>query len=301
MIDRYGRELKGLRFSLTSRCNLSCFYCHGEGLPEADGELSLKEINKLAENFAVLGIENVKLTGGEPLLRDDISSIASAFASRGIEVSITTNGTLLLERIDGLAAAGVKRINVNLPSIEPKIYEAITGRDFCDKVQKGCRRAAANGVDVKLNVVVLKGLNDGIEHVMRMLDYAKMERFNLQFIELEAPSNETSKQLYVKYHVSLNEIETFAAGIAKTKRKKESLHNTTIYTLEDGTNVEIVSPMGNPEFCNHCTRLRLTASGKIKPCLFLPATVSIREVLNDFEKFKEVIEKAWLQRKPYFR
>lgn len=301
VLDNYGRELKGLRLSVTSRCNLSCFFCHGEGQTNSDGELSLKEIEVLAWNFARIGVDNVKLTGGEPLLRDDIQGIVTAFTSQGIETGITTNGTLLLERIEGLADAGVKRINVNCPSIDPEIYEAITGRDLCIKVVDGCKVARAKGLDVKLNVVVLKGLNDGIEHAMKMLEFARANKFNLQFIELEAPNGAQESALYARYYVPLNAIENWISGVAVSKTKKETLHNTTIYTLKDGTRVEIVSPMGNPDFCNHCTRLRITANGKIKPCLFLPATVSIRETLDDFEKFKKTIEEVWLQRKPYFR
>ncbi|MCX8173850.1 MAG: GTP 3',8-cyclase MoaA [Thermoplasmata archaeon] len=300
-MDDYGRKLKGLRLSLTARCNLSCFYCHGEGQAEGEGELSLKEIDRLAENFARIGVDNVKLTGGEPLLRDEISSIAKSFTTRGIETGITTNGTLLLERIEGLVEAGVSRINVNLPSVEPRIYEMVTGRDMCTKVIEGCRRAREGGLDVKFNVVVLRGLNDGIEHATKMLEIARASKFNIQFIELEAPSNQTESGFYARHHVSLNEIENWLSGIAVERTKKEALHNTSIYILEDGTKVEIVSPMGNPEFCNRCTRLRITASGKIKPCLFLPAGQSIRELLDDFPRFKAVVEGAWLQRKPYFR
>ncbi|MEM4293820.1 MAG: GTP 3',8-cyclase MoaA [Thermoplasmata archaeon] len=301
MIDGYGRELKGIRLSLTPRCNLSCFYCHAEGQLGGEGEMSLREIEMLAANFARLGIDNVKLTGGEPLLRDDIQSIAAAFTSRGILTGITTNGTLLQERVDGLVAAGVRRVNVNCPSIEPEIYEAITGRNLCTKVLEGCKEARRNGIEVKLNVVVLKGLNDGIEHALKMLDFAGANEFNLQFIELEFTSEEKEKRVYQKYHVSLSQIENLVSGIAESKTKKEALHNTTIYTLENGTQVEIVAPMGNPEFCNHCTRLRITAEGRIKPCLFLPPTVNLREVLEDFEEFRVVVEMAWNQRKPYFR
>jgi len=298
VLDKYSRELRGLRLSVTARCNLSCFYCHGEGQAGEEGELSLREIELLAENFKKIGIDNLKLTGGEPLLRDDIASIASAFTKRGIETGITTNGTLLLEKANALAKSGVKRVNVNLPSVDEEIYERITGKPFCSKVKEGCKAAKANGLEVKLNMVLLRQMNDTKEDLMKMLDFARSKGFNLQLIELESCSA-MNDGVYEKYHVGLDALEKEIASLAKGLRRK-ALHNTKIYQV-DGINVEIVAPMGNPDFCLHCTRLRITANGKIKPCLFLPAEQSVREVLEDFERFKALIEEVWLNRKPYFR
>ncbi|MGC8912635.1 MAG: GTP 3',8-cyclase MoaA [Thermoplasmata archaeon] len=298
MIDNYGRKLQGVRLSITSRCNLSCFYCHGEGQAEEKDELSLREIAILSDYLSKMGVDNVKLTGGEPLLRDDVTEIARFFRKKSIVPGITTNGTLLLEKARELRNAGVSHVNVNLPSTNEKIYEKITGKNFCRKVIEGCVAARNEGIAVKLNVVVLKGLNDTVEHFQQMLGFGENNRIHLQLIELESPV--PMNPVYRQYHTTLDHLEKYVSNLAIDITKKEKLHNTTIYTLANGTKVEIVSPMGNHDFCMHCTRLRITASGKIKPCLFAEPTVDIRPALDDFEKFKEAVRCVWFARKPYF-
>jgi len=299
VIDAYGRMLKGIRISLTQRCNLSCFYCHAEGQKEENNTLSLNEIKILAEHLAKLGIENVKLTGGEPLLRDDIVQVVEVFAEKKIVPTITTNGTLLASLASELAGAGATRVNVNLPSIEPETYKQITGMDLCEKVIAGCIGAKKSGLGVKINMVLLKGINDDSVHFNRMLDFAQKNGLALQIIELEKV-NGTDNGVYMKYHAPLEHLEKYVSTQAVRVRRKTELHNTKIYTMPDGTDVEFVAPMENHDFCMHCTRLRITSSGKIKPCLFLDDTIDVRKYLNNFEEFRKVVEGVWLSRKPHF-
>jgi len=186
LIDRFGRRITTLRVSVTDRCNLNCIYCHREGFRAVGDELSVDEVEVLVKAAVRLGIARVKLTGGEPLVRGDIVELVERVSSvPGVaEVSMTTNGTLLARLARPLARAGLKRVNVNLPSLDPRRYREVTGRDLLGEVEEGLREAIEAGLwPVKVNVVVLRGLNS--DEIPSMIDYAASLPAILQLIELE--------------------------------------------------------------------------------------------------------------------
>ena len=255
--DSYGRPVTNLRISLTSRCNLSCIYCHAEGEKNPDAEMSTQEIIDIMNVAAKFGIRSIKFTGGEPLIRPDILEIIRS-VPKGIESSITTNGILLADMAADLKHAGLRRVNVSLDSLNPETYKRITGSDRVNEVLAGIDAALKVGLTpVKLNMVVLHGIND-----QEVDDFLAFVRGNhnlvLQLIELMHFNN-------CEYHGDLNGVECNLAARSKQILTRR-MHHRKKYCL-DGAEVEVVRPLHNTEFCAFCNRLRVTSDGKLKPCL----------------------------------
>jgi len=255
--DPYNRPVSNLRVSLTPKCNLSCIYCHKEGEKSPKEQISAEEIAEVLRVAATFEIRSVKFTGGEPLLRPDLIEIVKS-VPRGMESSLTTNGTLLADRASALKDAGLRRVNVSLDSLNPETYKKITGIDRLSDVLAGIDAALVAGLTpVKLNMVVLEGINDN--EIDDFLGYVRGNRnLVLQLIELMHFNDCT-------YHGDLNGLEDSLASRSKqiiTRR----MHHRKKYCL-DGAEVEVVRPRHNTEFCAFCNRLRVTSDGKLKPCL----------------------------------
>jgi len=255
--DSFNRPVSNLRVSLTPKCNLSCIYCHREGENLPGGPLSGAEIAEVLRVAARFGIRSVKFTGGEPLLRPDLIEIIKSVPD-GMESSITTNGTLLAGLAADLKRAGLRRVNVSIDSLNPATYKKIAGTDRLADVLEGIDTAIATGLTpVKLNMVVLKGIND--HEIDDFLAYVRGNRdLVLQLIELMNFND-------CDHHGDLNGLENSLASRSKqivTRR----MHHRKKYCL-DGAEVEVVRPLHNTEFCAYCNRLRLTSDGKLKPCL----------------------------------
>ena len=255
--DSFNRPVSNLRVSLTPQCNLSCIYCHREGEVSPREPLSSEEIANVLRVAAGFGIRSVKFTGGEPLLRPDLIEIVKSVPA-GMESSITTNGTLLAGLAADLKQAGLRRVNVSIDSLDPATYKKITGIDKLSDVLEGIDAALSTGLTpVKLNMVVLKGIND--QEIDDFLTYVRGNRdLVLQLIELMNFND-------CNYHGDLNSVENSLASRSKqivTRR----MHHRKKYCL-DGAEVEVVRPLHNTEFCAYCNRLRVTSDGKLKPCL----------------------------------
>ena len=257
MIDPQNREVTHLRISLTQNCNLNCMYCHREGQENSDKELTVGVIKKMVEEFAELGIKRVKLTGGESLLREDILDIVRVIASTpGIEeLSMTTNGYLLPKLALPLKQAGLNRVNIgcdSLTSILPKnMRSVLPGIEAARKVEL---------TPIKLNMVVLKGIND--HEIGDMIEFAKQQKIILQLIELISLNQE--KGFYQKHYYSLDKIERELERKAKriNIRKMQARKQ---YNLGDVI-IEVTRP-NHKIFCQNCNKIRVTSDGKIKPCL----------------------------------
>lgn len=257
LTDTFGRQVTNLRLSVTQRCNLRCIYCHAEGERSPEAEIPLEDIREILRAAATLGIRSMKFTGGEPLVREDILEIVRA-VPRGLESSMTTNATLLGGYARDLKEAGLSRINVSLDSLDPACYRDITGHDRLPEVLAGIEAALEAGLTpIKLNMVVLKGIND--DEVDSFLTYVRGNRnLILQLIELMEWNTCTS-------HAEINRLEEDLASrsrIILTRR----MHHRKKYCV-DGAEVEVVRPRHNTEFCAFCNRLRVTSDGKLKPCL----------------------------------
>jgi cyclic pyranopterin phosphate synthase len=289
MVDSYGRKVTGIRIALTPHCNLRCIYCHHEGELLPGGEIPGEMVVSIAKAAAELGMRSVKLTGGEPLLRKDLDLIIARIP-QSLDISITTNGILLAERAEALARAGLDRVNVSLDSLQPNRYCQITGGRPGDleKVLSGIDASReADLLPIKLNFVVLKR-NES--EVPEMIDFCRRRGLILQLIEL----------LDIQGQGISGDIEgierSLAAGADSILTRE--MHRRKKYFL-DGAEVEVVRPMDNTEFCAHCTRLRVTSDGKIKPCL-LRSDNLVKIDSCDPERVKELLRVANSRREPYF-
>jgi cyclic pyranopterin phosphate synthase len=303
--DNCGRPLLNLRISITQRCNLNCTYCHREGEVQranASAEkMTVEEITKIAKTAVSLGITRVKLTGGEPLMREDLPEIIQNIrAISGLrDLSLTTNG---LRLGDGLAKrlydSGLHRINISLASLNPQTYRKLTGGDLPTALA-GIQAAVEAGFNpVKLNMVVLQDVNVG--DVPSMIDYAAKTGVILQLIELD-PIN-VGDAYYSAHHRGLEEQEKMLTAMAESVEQRPFMHNRKIYHLK-GVDVEIVHPIENTEFCMHCTRMRVTSDGKLKPCLM--RNDNLTDILTPLkngatdEKLRELFRQANGLREPY--
>jgi GTP 3',8-cyclase len=263
-------------------------------------KMTVPEIVRIAKTAVDLGITRIKLTGGEPLMREDICDIIKAIAALpGLrDISITTNGLRLPTMAKDLYAAGLKRVNISLPSLNPETYQKLTGGNLPDALA-GIQAAIAAGFSpVKLNMVVLKGVN--VSDIPEMVEYARENHVILQLIELD-PIN-VSRAYYNAHHRFLNEQEAILRDMAVSVETRRFMHNRLIYHLPDVT-VEVVHPIENTDFCMHCTRMRVTSDGKLKPCLMRNDNLTdiltpMREGASD-EKLKELFVAANQLREPY--
>lgn len=263
--------------------------------------MSVEEIVHIAKIAISLGIARVKLTGGEPLMRKDLPQIISGIAAvPGLrDLSLTTNGLLLGGGMARkLHESGLRRVNISLPSLNPETYHKLTGGKL-ESALEGVKAAIeAEFCPVKLNMVVLKDVNVG--DVFDLIEYAGKNGIVLQLIELD-PVNVSGKY-YSEHHRSLEEQEAILKEKAVSVEKRPFMHNRLIYHLPNAT-VEVVKPIENTDFCMHCTRMRITSDGKLKPCLMRNDNLTdiltpIRKGASD-EELKELFVKANLLREPF--
>ena len=304
LTDNCGRPLLNLRISITQRCNLKCTYCHREGeVARANvsaEKMSIGEIVRIARVAISLGITRIKLTGGEPLMRQDATEVVKGIAEiPGLrDLSMTTNGLLLDRLAKPLCTAGLKRVNISLPSLNPETYQKLTGGKL-ENALAGVKAAIEAGFSpVKLNMVILRGINVG--DVPEMIDFASDMGVILQLIELD-PVN-VSSAYYEKHHRLLDDQEAMLRDRALKIETRRLMHNRLIYHLPNVT-VEVVHPTENSDFCMHCTRLRVTSDGKLKPCLMRNDNVTdiltpMRKGATD-EELKQIFTKANLLREPF--
>ncbi len=290
MVDSYGRKVTGLRIALTSRCNLRCLYCHHEGEVEPNGEISDEMVVGVARAAAALGVRSLKLTGGEPLLRQSLAGLVAQMPPT-LKISLTTNGIYLAEQAEELAQAGLDRVNVSLDSLKPEVYRAITcGREKdLERVMQGLDAAAAAGLlPIKLNVVVLK---QNEAEIPAIIDFCREKGLIAQLIQLLDLDHKGLAG-------DIDAIEARLAAQADSIRTRE-MHRRKKYLL-DGAEVEIVRPMDNTEFCANCNRLRVTSDGKIKPCLLRSDNLVAIDSC-DCGRIGELLQEANARREPYFK
>jgi cyclic pyranopterin phosphate synthase len=284
LTDSYGRTIESLRISVTDRCNFRCRYCmpdNGVQWLEHNALLSFEEIERLVRIVAALGITKLRLTGGEPLMRKELCTLVRLLrAVPGIkEVALTTNGTFLKEQIDQLVEAGLSRINVSLDSLNATAFGVMARRDVFARTWEGIEAAAASGVGpIKLNVVVLRGINDG--EIEKFAEVARTRPFVVRFIEFMpigkdddwsidrvVPSDDIRRRIEALgplTPVPLNGIKSPASS----------------FRFADGNGeVGFISSVSEP-FCDHCNRIRLTSDGKLRTCLFALHETDLRLLLR---------------------
>jgi cyclic pyranopterin phosphate synthase len=305
--DSYGRAIRDLRVSVTDRCNFRCFYClpHGslEETAPKSALLTYEEIERAVEVFVSLGVEKVRLTGGEPMLRRDIETLVAKLARvPGLkDLALTTNGYNLAERAAGLKAAGLNRVTVSLDSLKRAAFTEITGVDMLARVLEGIRAAERVGLTpVKVNAVIVRGHNDA--EVSDMADFARKHGVHMRFIEympLDSGHGWSREQVVSGAEIRAEINERFLLVARRGERGSET---ATRYRFADGApgEIGIIAPVTEP-FCGACSRVRLTADGQIRTCLFSEVEHSLRDVIRLGATRDEVaryIESVVLKKEP---
>ena len=291
MQDRLGREIDYIRISITDRCNLRCGYCMPEcGVPSVphDMILSFDEIVRLVKIFCSLGIKNVKITGGEPLVRKGVVDLIKEIkAIDGIKkVSMTTNGILLSEKLEALAKAGLDGVNVSLDTLERHKYLRITGFDGLDTVLKAideCR--AYPEIKVKINAVTLADYNRG--EICALADFAADKGVDLRFIEMMPIGLGMEFDGYSQDEIMVVLEEAY--GPAKTINEKLGSGPAQYYGFEGFKGrIGFISPMSN-KFCGSCNRIRLTSEGLLRPCLGSDGGIDLRKPMREGTSDDELV------------
>ncbi len=295
-----------LRISVTDRCNLRCVYCRPHGdcdFIEQENVLKSDEIHRIVKLSADCGVDRVRLTGGEPLMRKDITSlVARLAATEGVnELTLTTNGVLLHQMADELKAAGLDRINVSIDSLEASSYKKITGYDFSSKVVRGIQKAIEVGLQpVKINAVILKGINHS--QVAALAGMTVELPVTVRFIEYCPTSKDTqSADDYMPYDEIRKIIENAFGPLSDATIKRGN--GPALYSrIKNSTGAIGFIAGRSTVFCESCNRLRLTSDGRIKPCLYSPQEYDMRKLIRGGapdEQVREVL-KVIISRKHTF-
>ncbi|MEM4408972.1 MAG: GTP 3',8-cyclase MoaA [Candidatus Caldarchaeum sp.] len=287
LTDRFGRRIDYLRLSVTDRCNLRCLYCMPpEGIEHFDRNhiLTFEEMERFTQIAATLGVRKIKLTGGEPLIRRGISGFIDSIQSiEGIEdVSITTNGVFLESMACELWEAGLRRINVSLDSLNEERYREITRGGDLRGVLRGIEKVLLLGFRVKINTVVLKDLSDS--EALNITEFGRERGIEVRFIEFMPLCGSGWKR---NYFLPLSSLKTRIEDRYKLYRIPSD-GVAELYRIEGGGTVGFIKTMSDP-FCFGCSRLRLTARGGLKPCLFSALEVNIFPLLRKGASNEEIV------------
>ena len=303
--DTLGRPLRDLRISVTDRCNFRCVYCmpkeiFGRGyqfLPKAD-LLTYEELERLARIFVGLGVEKIRLTGGEPLLRKEIEALVEQLAAiDGLDLTLTTNASLLARKAEALRAAGLDRVNVSLDSLDADCFRRITRRGDLGRVLEGIDAAAAAGLPVKVNAVVKRGVNDdgvvdmarrfrGTGHSLRFIEYMDVGATNGWRLDDVVPAAEIVERIDAAFP-----LEPVAAAYRGEVAQR--------FRYRDGAGeIGVIASVTQP-FCGDCTRARISAEGKLYTCLFAVRGTDLRALLragaSDLD-LRDAIAGVWARR-----
>lgn len=302
LLDTFGRPLRNLRISVTDRCNLRCQYCMPEKeyawLPRAD-VLDFEEVSQLVDVFTDLGVDRVRLTGGEPLVRRDLPRLVTLLAAKPAirDLAMTTNGVLLASHARALRASGLHRVNVSLDTLRPDRFQALTRFDELERVLSGIEAASALGFSaVKIDAVVIRGVND--DELAPLLDYGRNVGAEVRFIEYMDVGGAT--------HWSMDRVVTRAEILGSLARRfgpivplsEDTSAPADRFRLADGTVFGVISSTTAP-FCRSCDRSRLTADGMWYLCLYGARGTDLRRPLRAGASSAELchlIETVWRSR-----
>jgi GTP 3',8-cyclase len=298
-MDGHGRRIGDLRVSVTDRCNFRCQYCMpAEGLPwlERTEILTFEEIVRLVDLFASMGVGDVRLTGGEPLVRRDFPTLAGMLARlEGVEdLSVTTNGFLLGRDAERLVASGINRFNVSVDSLQRDRFYELTRRDALDQVLAGLEALAAfpEAHPIKINAVAMRGFTE--EEILPFARFARATPYEVRFIEfmpLDADRSWTRAKMLTGEEIRA-EIETV---YPLEPESREPSSTARVYRFADGVGrIGFINPVSEP-FCADCNRVRLTADGRLRTCLFSLNETDLREPLRagaSDEELEDIIRAA---------
>ena len=297
--DEFGRKHDYLRISITEHCNLRCTYCmpeDGIALTPKSHLMTADEIVSIAQTFVNLGVTKIRLTGGEPLVRKEAKDIILRLGKLGVNLSITTNGILVANFIETFKEAGIKTVNISIDSLVKDKFNKITRREYFDTVQKNIDLLLREKFNVKLNVVLIKSFNDN--EILDFISITKNKNVQVRFIEfMPFSGNQWDKSKLVSYAEIMETVQSkyFISEIERL----EDAPNDTAKNFKINSHLgsfAIISSVTNP-FCSTCNRIRLTADGKLKNCLFSNSETSLLEVLRAGECIIPLIEQNLFSKK----
>ena len=299
LIDTFGRHVNYVRISVTDRCDFRCVYCMSEDmtfLPRAK-ILTLEELAQISRAFVELGVEKIRVTGGEPLVRRNIVKLLGDIATLpGLqELTITTNGSQLPLLADKIRAAGVRRLNISLDSLDPDLFRRLTRTGELDKVLRGIEAARQAGFDkIKINAVILKNRNH--HEIVPLVAFAIERGMDISFIE-EMPLGTIEDHDRAEAYYSSDQIRSDLEGRYTLVPTSETTGGPSRYynISETGTKVGFISPHSH-NFCDTCNRVRLTAEGRLLLCLGQEHSVDLRHVVRSFpgdsQRLKDAIQQS---------
>lgn len=285
LVDPYGRVVRDLRISITDRCNFRCTYCMPhEGMQWTPREqlLSFEELTRIArvcvERF---GFESIRITGGEPTVRAHLPVLVGRLAELGVDLAMTTNGATLAQQASDLTRAGLKRINISLDSLKRERFAQITGRDALDRVIAGIRAAQEAGLEpVKVNCVLVRGVND--DEVVDFAAFGRSEGVEVRFIEwmpLDGDHSWEAGQVVPGEEI-VEAIDSVWPLVTETGERPREAAPAETYRYQDGRGkVGVIASVTKP-FCEACDRVRLTAEGQLRNCLFSVRETDLRGILR---------------------
>lgn len=293
LVDKFNRSFPYLRLSITEVCNFSCKYCLPDGYKKTgdDSFLRQDEIRRLVDAFVEMGVWKVRLTGGEPTIRKDFTEIARMIADRSEikKLAFTTNGYRLKERAQEWRDAGINAINISIDSLNAKKFHDLTGHDRMQEVRDGIDKALEVGFeDVKINVVLLKGINDG--ELSQYLDYVKDKPVSVRYIELMQTGDNMT--YFNKFHQSADHIKDQLTDLGWV----ENIRAVGAGPAVNFTHSEFKGAIGliapySKDFCTGCNRLRITSKGDLRLCLFGNMGIPLRRMLQSDDQ-KEALKAA---------
>ena len=291
--DLHGRIHDYLRISITENCNLRCTYCmpaEGINLTPKAHVMTVDEIESIAKTFVKLGVKKIRLTGGEPLVRKDARDIIERLGKLGTELTITTNGLLVHEYIDTFKSADITSLNISLDTLNKEKYKQITRRDHFDVLWKNIELLMHHNLSVRINVVLIKDFNDC--EIIDFINLTKNLNIQIRFIEfMPFNGNQWDRSKLVSYAEILEKVQNNfpAENILRIADKpNDTAKNHKIKNFLGSFSV--ISSVTNP-FCDSCNRIRLTADGKLKNCLFSNTENALLETLRKGESILPLIEK----------
>ena len=300
IIDSFGRPHSDLRISLTDRCNLRCFYCmpeDGVELIEKPNIMTMEEIVAISKTFIDLGVDTIRLTGGEPLIRKDFQQLVRELARLGVTLKLTTNGILLDTYFDLFREVGLSHINISLDSMDKTRSIFINKRDYFDRIMSNIQKAIDIDLNVKLNIVLIKGVNDS--EIPDFIELTRNKNNTVKFIEfMPFKGNHWDWSKGVSRDSILNTVESHCGTIIPILNPKNS--TSVNYKVQGYVgSFGIISTITHP-FCSDCNRIRLTADGKMKYCLFANTETDLLTPLRRGLSIEDFILKA-IQHKKFSR
>lgn len=291
MIDKYNRDINYLRLSLTNNCNLRCSYCmpkDEKGNLDGKDIITMDEAFEYVKFFSQMGVKRVRLTGGEPLVRDGVTNLIKRINSlKGIEeIALTTNGILLDKYFDDLVSNGLKSVNISLDSLKSERYSEITGGGNIEKVFSAIKKAKGK-LKVKINSIIIKDFND--DEVFDLIAFANENSAKIRFIEL-MPIGLGKNHIGIK-NEELKKIIEDKSKLTKIEKENNMNGPAEYFMLENGMKVGFISSISNC-FCSECNRLRITADTCLKNCLYYKSTFSMREIFKENTTLEEKQEKV---------